>query len=77
MHIKTNFQQKIEGPKGAVFRLKTVYACFTRIVYITYSIFDYEIFLSCGKFSKHHREPLFGHGNTFDRGQPVCGSVEV
>jgi hypothetical protein len=27
--------------------------------------------LSCDKFRNHHREPLFGHGNTFDRGRPV------
>jgi hypothetical protein len=37
----------------------------------TLNIFEYEISLSCGKFRNHHREPLFGHGNTFDRGRPV------
>jgi hypothetical protein len=35
------------------------------------NIFEYEISLSCGKFRNHHREPLLGHGNTFDRGRPV------
>ncbi len=35
------------------------------------NIFEYEISLSCGKFRNHHREPLFGHGNTFNRGRPV------
>jgi hypothetical protein len=34
MKIKTNFQQKIEVRKGAIFRLKTVCACYTRVVYI-------------------------------------------
>ena len=24
---------------------------------------------------KHDREPLFGHGNTFDRGRPVVGDL--
>jgi hypothetical protein len=33
-------------------------------------ILSYEIFLST--FRKHDREPLLGHGNTFDRG-PTCG----
>ncbi len=37
----------------------------------TLNIFEYEISLICGKFRNHHREPLFGHGNTFDRGRPV------
>ncbi len=37
----------------------------------TLNIFEYEISLSCGKFRNYHREPLFGHGNTFDRGRPV------
>ncbi len=37
----------------------------------TLNIFEYEISLSCGKFRKHHRMPLFGHGNTFGRGLPV------
>ncbi len=37
----------------------------------TLNIFDYEISLSCGKFRKHYREPLFGDGNTFGRGLPV------
>ncbi len=61
----TNFPQKIEGHKGAVFRLKTVCACCTRIVYIKY-IWLWDT-LSCGIFRNHHREPLFGHGSTFDR----------
>ncbi len=34
-------------------------------------MFSYEISLSCGTFEKHDREPLFGLGNTFDRGLPV------
>ncbi len=52
---------------------KTVCACYTSIVYIKYVwIWDTpEIPLKCGKFRNHHREPLFGHGNTFDRGRPV------
>jgi hypothetical protein len=37
----------------------------------TLNILEYEISVSCGKFRNHHREPLFGHGNTFDRGRPV------
>jgi hypothetical protein len=37
----------------------------------TLNIFEYEISLSCRKFRNHHQEPLFGHGNTFDRGRPV------
>ncbi len=39
------------------------------------NIFEYEISLSCGKFRNHHREPLFGHGNTFNRGRPVVASI--
>jgi hypothetical protein len=39
------------------------------------NLFDYEISVSCGKFRNHHREPLFGHGNTFDRGLPVVLTV--
>ncbi len=42
----------------------------------TLNIFDCEISLSCGKFRKHHREPLFGHGNTFGRGLPVVETVQ-
>ncbi len=37
----------------------------------TLNIFEYEISLSCGKFRNHHRELLFGHSNTFNRGRPV------
>jgi hypothetical protein len=37
----------------------------------TLNIFEYEISLSCRKFKNHHQEPLFGHGNTFDRGRPM------
>jgi hypothetical protein len=38
----------------------------------TLNILDSEISLiSCGKFRKHHREPLFGHGNTVARGLPT------
>ncbi len=40
-------------------------------VLCTLNVFDYEISLSCEKVRKHHREPLFGHGNTFGRGLPV------
>ncbi len=43
----------------------------------TLNIFDYEISLSCGKCRKHHREPLFGHSNTFGRGLPVCTSTPL
>ncbi len=43
----------------------------------TLNIFEYEISLSCGKFRNHHREPLFGHGNTFDRGRPVVYIIET
>ncbi len=42
----------------------------------TLNIFVYEISLSCGKFRKQHREPLFGHGNTFDRGLPMDEGIE-
>jgi hypothetical protein len=37
-----------------------------------FNIFSYEMSLSCWTFRKHDREPLFGHGNTFGRGRPVC-----
>ncbi len=67
MQIKTNFQQKIQGHKWAVFRLEKLLCMLYQ-----YNIFEYEISLSCGKFRNHHREPLFGHGNTFDRGRPVA-----
>ncbi len=71
MQIKTNFQQKIEGHKWAVFRL-TKHFVLALPGLCTLNIFEYEISLSCGKFRNHHREPLFGHGNTFDRGRPVA-----
>jgi hypothetical protein len=64
MQIKTNFQQKIEGHKWAVFRLKKL-SVHALPGLFTLNIFDYEISLSCWKFRNHHREPLFGHGNTF------------
>jgi hypothetical protein len=66
MQIKTNFQEKIEGHKLAVFRLEKL-SVHALPGLCTFKIFEYEISLSCGKFKKHHREPLFGHGNTFDR----------
>ncbi len=61
---------------------KTVCACYTRIVYIKYIwIWDMNMNMNlnmnmryCGKFRNHHREPLFGHGNTFDSGWPVGGT---
>ncbi len=76
MQIKTNIQQKIESHKWGVFRLKkpSVHAlpglC-------TLNIFEYEISLSCGKFRNHHQEPLFGHGNTIDRGWPVTCTLRT
>ncbi len=70
MHITTNFQGKIEGRKEAVYWLITVSTCNVPSL-CTLNIFSYEISLSCGTFRKHDREPLFGHGNTFDRGLPV------
>ncbi len=72
MQIKTTFQQKIEGCECelAVFRLKKL-SVHALPGLCTLNIFEYEISLSCGKFRNHHREPLFGHGNTFDRGRPV------
>jgi hypothetical protein len=76
MQIKTNFQQKIEGHKWAVFRLKKL-SVHALPGLCTLNIFEYEISLSCGKFRNHHREPLFGHGNTFDRGRPVGSIKEV
>ncbi len=42
----------------------------------TLNIFEYEISLSCGKFRNYHREPSFGHGNTFDRGRPVAATAD-
>ncbi len=75
MQIKTNFQQKIEGHKWAVFRLKKL-SVDALPGLCTLNIFEYEISLSCGKFRSHHREPLFGHGNTFDRGQPVVRGMD-
>ncbi len=70
MQIKTNFQQRIEGHKWAVFRLKKL-SVHALPGLCSLNIFEYEISLSCGKFRNHHREPLFGHGNTFDWGRPV------
>ncbi len=40
----------------------------------TLNIFEYDISLSCGKFRKHYREPLFGQANTFGRGLPVLSA---
>ncbi len=37
----------------------------------TLNIFAYDIYLRWGTLTKPDREPLFGHGNTFDRGLPV------
>jgi hypothetical protein len=72
MHIKINFQGKIEGCKEAVYRLKlSVSAMYLVCVHCTLNIFSYEISISCGTFRKHDREPLYGHGNTVDRGLPV------
>ncbi len=68
-HIKTNFQGDIEGRKEALYRLKTVCTWIVSRLW-TLNIFSYEISLSCGTFIKHDREPLFGNGNTFDRGRP-------
>ena len=76
MQIKTNFQQKIEGHKLAVFRLKKL-SVHALPGLCTLNIFEYEISLSCGKFRNHHREPLFGHGNTVDRGRPVVGTFTI
>jgi hypothetical protein len=59
--MKTNFQQKIEGHKRAVFRLKKL-SVHALPGLCTLNIFEYEISLSCGKFRNHHREPLLGHG---------------
>ncbi len=70
MQITTNFQPKIESHKWAVFRLKKLSVHALQGL-CTLNIFDYDISLSCGKFRNHQREPLFGHGNTFDRGRPV------
>jgi|688.fasta_scaffold503836_1 hypothetical protein len=42
----------------------------------TLNIFVYGIFLSCGKFRKYHREPLFRHGNTFGRGLGLPCAVD-
>jgi hypothetical protein len=70
MQIKTDFQQKIEGHKLAVYRLKKLSVHALQGL-CTLNIFEYEISLSCGKFRNHHRKPLFGLGNTFDRGRPV------
>ncbi len=43
----------------------------------TLNIFAYEIYLRWGTFTKHDREPLFGHGNTFDRGLSVVHTTTV
>ncbi len=72
MQIKTNFQQKIESSIGAVFRLQTVYAHFTRIVYIKY-IWLWDI-PELREISKTSPWPA---GNTFDRGQPVSVSAHL
>ncbi len=53
-----------------IYRLKNVCTWIVSGLW-TLNIFSYEIPLSCGTFIKHDREPLFGNGNTFNRGQPV------
>jgi hypothetical protein len=67
--LKT-MQRKIEGHKEAVYRLKTVCTCNVPSLW-TLNILGYEIYLRRVIFTKHDCEPLFGHGNTFDRGRPV------
>ncbi len=72
MQIKTNFLGKIEGLKEAVYKLKTVcslYMQYTWSVNIKYIRLD--MYLRWETLTKPDREPLFGHGNTFDRGLPV------
>ncbi len=76
MQIKTNFQEKTEGHKWAIFRLKKL-PVHALPGLCTLNIFEYEISKSCRKFRNHHREPLFGHGNTFDRGRPVVGIATI
>ncbi len=73
MQIKTNLQQKTEGHKWAVFRLKKL-SVHALPGLCTLNIFEYEISLSCGKFRNHHREPLFGQWTWqhFRKG-PTCG----
>ena len=76
MQIKTNFEWKIEGRKEAVSRLKTV--CTWNVPGLwTLNIFAYDIYLCWGTLTKHDCEPLFGHGNTFDRGLPVYGPTPI
>ncbi len=76
MQIKTYLQQKIEGQKLAVFRLKKL-SVHGLPELCTLNIFESEISLGCRKFRNHHRKPLFGHGNTFDRGRPVVVTKAV
>ncbi len=53
-----------------LYRLKSV--CTWNVLGLgAFNIVSYEMSLSCWTFRKHDREPLFGHGNTFDRG-PTC-----
>jgi hypothetical protein len=61
-----------------VYRLKTVCTCNLPALsgLWTLNIFAYDIYLRCGTLTKHDREPLFGYGNTFDRGLPVGKTKE-
>ncbi len=72
MQIKTNFYWKIEGRKEAVYRLETVCTCNVLGLW-TLNIFADDLYLSWGTLTKHDREPMFGHGNTFDRGRRPVG----
>ncbi len=65
----------LKAVKKGVYRLKTVRTWIVSGLW-TLNIFSYEISLSCGTFIKHDREPLFGNGNTFSRGRPVCVTTQ-
>jgi hypothetical protein len=43
MHIKTNFQEKIEGRKEAVYRLKTVHEMYMVCVHYSY-LYTYDVY---------------------------------
>ncbi len=57
-----------------MYRLKTVCTCNVPGLW-TLNIFAYDRYLRWGTLTKHDREPLFGHGDTFDRGLPVAISA--
>jgi hypothetical protein len=50
--------------------------CSVNIKYI-HLWYTYYVYLRWGTLTKHDRELLFGHGNTFDRGLPVVYTIST